>query len=104
MPGVNLQTVAALLQPGGLSGVTVRIESALAPPMDVQPFAGDSGTATALEQLVKPKITVIGADGSPLYVVAPAGDPPAVPWVGLGGVALVVAVAAGFYFLGRASR
>jgi len=87
-----------------LSGVTIKIESAAAPPITLAPFAGgaDAQGPGLLERLVQPKVTVLSGD-TVLYTVAPAGDPPDTPWTGIALLGLVLAGAVGLFMLGRIS-
>lgn len=88
---------------GAVGGeVTVQIESAVAPPIIIAPFSSSdpSSLPSAVVDLVKPKVTVF-LNGQQIGSVAPAGDPPSVPWVGFGAIVAIIAFGAGCYALGR---
>jgi hypothetical protein len=89
-----------------LSGLTVRVESAVIPPFSIEPFASSDETSSGpslLERLIKPKVVVNGADGRPLYTIAPAGDPPQTPWTGIAVAGAIIGGLVVVFLLGRLS-
>ena len=74
-----LDRIASLA--GGAIGGAVTIESAILPPIRIPVGDSAAGPPSLLLSLVRPRVTVQLPTGP--YSIAPAGDPPALPWLGL---------------------
>lgn len=87
---------------GGGSDLRVELRSALAPPVVLRPLEPSEGRPSPIVGLVRPSVSV-SLNGVELIHVDPAGEPPAVPWLGAALVVVVVGAGAALFALGRAS-